>query len=117
MEFIELGKATRRVGIAMESSAAPVTFKKNRTRRNKTKRDIDTEPDATSGADADTGEDSPSVLATKLKNKLKTRTKPQSKLSFGGPDEVRSVSAVNSGLLILFGRKGMGKSSSSRSRN
>ena len=58
-------------GTAMESSAAPVTFKKNRTRRNKTKRDIDTEPDATSGADADTGEDSPSVLATKLKNKLK----------------------------------------------
>ncbi|CAL1712429.1 unnamed protein product [Somion occarium] len=70
-------------------SDPPVTFKKTKAKRAQRARDLEADP--TSEPAADTGEDSPSVLATKLKNKLKTRTKPQSRLSFGGPEEEGDV--------------------------
>ena len=74
----------------------PVMFKRKGARPSQRSRptEADAEPTTGTGSDtAGTGEDSPSVLATKLKNKLKTRTKPKSKLSFGGADE--DVSCCN----------------------
>lgn len=85
-------------------SDPPVTFKKTKAKRAQRARDLEADP--TSEPAADTGEDSPSVLATKLKNKLKTRTKPQSRLSFGGPEEVRSRSAASERLLSKFRQEG-----------
>jgi GC-rich sequence DNA-binding factor len=69
---------------------APVTFKRKGAKF--AQRSRPTEADAASEVASDTagtGEDSPSVLATKLKNKLKTRIKPKSKLSFGAEEDVR----------------------------
>ncbi|KAI0081642.1 hypothetical protein K474DRAFT_1656446 [Panus rudis PR-1116 ss-1] len=62
-----------------------VTFKKPKPKRGGRARDLAEEDD---GAVAmDTGEDSPSVVASKVKSKHKARKKPQTRLSFGGPDE------------------------------
>lgn len=80
-----------------------VTFKKSKTKRTQRTREIDAETATapTEDANAGTREDSPGILASKLKSKLKSRNKPQSKLSFGGPDEVRSVSEASEHLLSL----------------
>lgn len=69
----------------------PVTFKKKRTKRSQRAREQDVDAEPTSEATADTGEESPSTLATQLKNKLKTRNKPKSRLSFGVDEEVRML--------------------------
>jgi GC-rich sequence DNA-binding factor len=70
----------------------PVTFKRKGARPAQRARVAD--PDATvnneagSEAAAGSGDESPSAVAAKLKNKLKSRVKPKSRLSFG-VDEVR----------------------------
>ena len=77
----------------------PIMFKRKGARPTQRSRPTETGVDATTEVASDTagtGEDSPSVLATKLKNKLKTRTKPKSKLSFGGADEDVSCCSVQS---------------------
>ena len=71
----------------------PVLFKRKSSRHTQRARLTDSEPGTpteTAEDSAGTGENSPSVLAAKLKNKLKTRTKPKSKLSFGADEDVRS---------------------------
>ena len=76
---------------------APVVFKKSRTKS--TQRSRLATPDVTESA-ADGGQtadvedvESPSLLATKLKKRLKTLEKPKSRLSFGA-DEVRCHNAA-----------------------
>lgn len=70
---------------------APVVFKRGKQKHAQRSR-VST-PDITSqeegGSEVAEGEDSPSVLASKLKNKIKARSKPKSTLSFGGDEEVR----------------------------
>ncbi len=76
---------------------APVTFKRKGARPSQRSRttveDVGAGTTTEVGSEevAGTGEDSPSVLAAKLKNKLKTRSKPKSKLSFGGVDDDVSI--------------------------
>lgn len=72
------------------ADGAPVMFKRKGTRPSQRSRSTEADVIPTTGIASDaagTGEDSPSVLATKLKNKLKTRTKLKTKLSFGAADE------------------------------
>ena len=70
----------------------PVTFKRKGARPAQRARAVDV--DATvnsepgSEAAAGSGDESPSVVAAKLKTKLKSRVKPKSRLSFG-VEEVR----------------------------
>lgn len=71
---------------------APVTFKRKGARpaqRARSGVDFDvanSEPGSETVAGS--GDESPSVLAAKLKNKLKSRVKPKTRLSFG-VEEVR----------------------------
>lgn len=77
---------------------APITFKRKGARPTQRSRPTETE-DVASPHDASeaavisnipgSGEESPSVLAAKLKTKLKSRTQPKSKLSFGVDEDVR----------------------------
>ena len=66
---------------------APVTFKRKVARP--TGRARAAEPDVANSepgseaATAGSGDESPSVVAAKLKNKLKSRVKPKTRLSFG----------------------------------
>ena len=74
----------------------PVMFKRKGTRP--TQRSRLTEPEVASASEvasdtAGSGEDSPSVVAAKLKTKLKSRIKPKSKLSFGADEDVRSCNS------------------------
>lgn len=88
---------TRRLTFLLFTSPAmaelSVVFK--RTKSKPVPRARERSPDGTdaaeiSAANITTGaEDSPSTLATKLKNKAK-RSKPKARLSFGGDNEVRS---------------------------
>lgn len=67
------------------SSTPPLIFK--RTKSKPAQRTRQSSPDNAKAEEAtETGEDSPSTLATKLKNKVK-RSKPKSRLSFGGDDD------------------------------
>ena len=65
---------------------APVVFKKSRTKNTQRSRvatpAVEGAGDGGQTADVEDTE-SPSLLATKLKKKLKTREKPKSRLSFG----------------------------------
>lgn len=81
-------------------SDPPLTFKRSKNKRSQRTRGVDVE-EPTSEAAADTGEESPSSLATKLKNKLRTRNKPKTKLSFGVDDEVRVHTAMGDHVLIF----------------
>lgn len=77
---------------SMADEGSPIMFKRKGARNTQRARLTDSEPGTPSEAGSDTagtGEDSPSVLAAKLKNKLKTRNKPKSKLSFGADEDVR----------------------------
>ena len=56
-----------------------------------------------------TGDDSPSVLAAKLKNKHKSRTKPKAVLSFGGDEDVRSRTQRPGYLLMSVRQEGDGE--------
>lgn len=78
--------------------------------------DVDLAPsETTSSTAAGTGDESPSVIASKLKNKLKSRNKPKSKLSFGGDEDVRGrIYWIERMLMGFVGRKARAKSSSSR---
>lgn len=73
---------------------APVMFKRKGARASQRARTSETAVTAISEVAEDgstgTGEDSPSVVAAKLKNKLKSRIKPKSTLSFGVDEVVRS---------------------------
>ena len=63
----------------------PLIFKRKKAKSAQRTRDASPENDSattTQGA----GDDSPSILATKLKNKVK-RAQPKSRLSFGGADD------------------------------
>jgi GC-rich sequence DNA-binding factor len=67
------------------ASTGPVIFKRSKPKP--TGRARQASPDNTSEQSGDTAEEeSPSILATKLKNKVK-RAKPKSRLSFGGDEE------------------------------
>ena len=84
----------------------PVVFKKSRTKNTQRSRvatpDI-TESAGEGGQTADVEDDeSPSLLATKLKKKLKTREKPKSRLSFGA-EEVRCLNAAQGRWLMSGG--------------
>ena len=82
---------------------APVVFKKTKTKSSQRSR-VSTPVVADSTGDGQTADvedaESPSILATKLKKKLKTREKPKSRLSFGA-DEVRRRSATQERLLMF----------------
>jgi GC-rich sequence DNA-binding factor len=67
-------------------STQPLIFKRNKTKPTVRTRQTSPENDTDANASA-TAEDSPSTLATKLKNKVK-RMKPKSRLSFGADEEV-----------------------------
>lgn len=77
-------------------------FKRVKSKPAQRTRPSSPEQDANDAADsAATGEDSPSTLAIKLKNKVK-RAKPKSRLSFGGDEEEVCVSIVGkNGLLTV----------------
>ena len=71
---------------------APVTFKRKGARPSGRARVVDpdvanSEPGSEAAA-AGSGDESPSIVAAKLKNKLKSRVKPKTRLSFG-VEEVR----------------------------
>lgn len=75
------------------TDAAPLMFKRKGARPTQRSRPTDSDGATPSEVTSDTagsGEDSPSVVAAKLKNKLKSRTKPKSKLSFGADEDVRN---------------------------
>lgn len=65
---------------------------------------------------AGSGEDSPSVIAAKLKNKLKSRIKPKTKLSFGADEDVRDRPHKRVSILIIIIRRATEKSFRSKSR-
>jgi GC-rich sequence DNA-binding factor len=71
---------------------SPVVFKRKGTAAKPVQRVRERSPTGTGTEDVvplETGaEESPSTLATKLRKKVQ-RSKPKSKLSFGGDDEVR----------------------------
>jgi GC-rich sequence DNA-binding factor len=70
------------------TSTPPFIFK--RTKAKTAQRTRQSSPDNdTETAGAATGDDSPSTLATKLKNRVKKKTK--SRLSFGGDEDEVSV--------------------------
>ena len=69
--------------ILMIPSTSPVIFK--RTKAKTAQRTRHSSDNDTEAATAATGEESPSTLATKLKNKVKKKTK--SRLSFGGDED------------------------------
>lgn len=77
-----------RVQLEPMTSTPPVIFKRTKAKTALRTRDSspgnDTETSGTT-----TGVDSPSILATKLKNKVKKKTK--SRLSFGGDEDEVSV--------------------------
>lgn len=70
----------------------PVTFKRKGARPAQRARaaDVDATVNSEPGSEAaaGSGDESPSVVAAKLKTKLKSRVKPKSRLSFG-VEEVR----------------------------
>ena len=72
--------------MASSDSTQPLIFKRNKTKPTVRTRQTspENETDVTASA---TAEDSPSTLATKLKNKVK-RMRPKSRLSFGEEEEV-----------------------------
>ncbi|KAI0693217.1 nineteen complex-related protein 2-domain-containing protein [Cytidiella melzeri] len=94
---------------------APVTFKRKGARPTQRSRPTETDVASTTEVASDTagtGEDSPSVVAAKLKNKLKSRTKPKTKLSFGadedeGDGEVFQVKKSNLSRKIALGKSAM----------
>ncbi|KAJ3556790.1 hypothetical protein NM688_g1824 [Phlebia brevispora] len=71
------------------TEAAPVLFKRKSAKHAARSRAVDVDTKSgqiASGTAAGTGDEPPSVIASKLKSKLKSRNKP-SKLSFGGEEE------------------------------
>ena len=98
----------------------PVMFKRKSAKHAARSRamDVDAVPNETaSNSAAGTGDESPSVIASKLKNKLKSRNKPKTKLSFGGDEDVRGRNSRPGYMLMGFvGRKARGRSFKSRSR-
>jgi len=83
---------------------SPVIFKRKGNAAKPVKRVREKSPESQSKTDTDGGlatptvEVSPSTLATKLKKKIQ-KSRPKSRLSFGGDDEVR-MSSLSSVLLI-----------------
>ena len=82
----------------MEDVAAPVTFKRKGVRPAQRARAVELDVVAANsepGSEAAAGSDdeSPSIVAAKLKNKLKSRVKPKSRLSFG-VEEVRGRASL-----------------------
>src|SRR5882672_6498377 len=85
----------------------PVIFKRSKPKpgqrtRQKSPDSNDTASDITSQA----GDESPITLAAKLKNKAK-RSKPKSRLSFGGDDDTEVCVFTDLGELVLMGVRGM----------
>lgn len=84
----------------------PVVFKKSKTKTTQRSRVSTPEVVESAGEGGQTADvedaESPSLLATKLKKKLKTREKPKSRLSFGA-EEVRCLNAAQGRWLILRG--------------
>ena len=72
--------------MASSDSTQPLIFKRNKIKPTVRTRQTSPENETDVNASA-TAEDSPSTLATKLKNKVK-RTMPKSRLSFGAEEEV-----------------------------
>lgn len=68
------------------SSDSPVIFKRSKTKTTARSRQLSPETNAENSG-PEVSENSPSTLATKLKNKIK-KAKPKSRLSFGGDEEV-----------------------------
>ena len=63
----------------------PLIFKRKKAKSAQRTRDTSPVNDSATTAQG-AGDDSPSILATKLKNKVK-RAQPKSRLSFGGADD------------------------------
>ncbi|KAI0338869.1 hypothetical protein BDW22DRAFT_1457945 [Trametopsis cervina] len=95
------------------ADSTPVTFKRKGARPTQRSRPTELDAEATVEAASDTAgtrEDSPSVVAAKLKNKLKTRIKPKSKLSFGadedgGNEEVFQLKKSNLSRKLTLGKQ------------
>lgn len=98
---------SRNVTINM-SSDSPVIFKRSKAKPAARARPVSPEQDAETSA-SQTVEDSPSTLATKLKNKIK-KTKTKSRLSFGGDDEVSFILFIESSTLAHGGARQEGDS-------
>lgn len=82
---------------------APVMFKRKAARPKQRSRPAESGAVAASEAVSDTagsGEDSPSVVAAKLKNKLKSRDKPKTKLSFGADEDVSNRLSVRTWTML-----------------
>jgi GC-rich sequence DNA-binding factor len=89
------------------SDSSPVIFKRSKPKpgqraRQKSPNANDTASDFTSPAE----DGSPITLASKLKNKVK-RSKPKSRLSFGGEDDTEVCVFTDMGELVLMGVGGM----------
>ena len=96
---------------ASMADGMPVLFKRKGAKHSSRARAAEVE--ANEGAPSDnaagTGDDSPSVLAAKLKNKHKSRTKPKAVLSFGADEDVRGYIYVQGNLLMSEGQEGDGE--------
>jgi GC-rich sequence DNA-binding factor len=98
-EFFEVIQKSRVTFSESMTSTPSVIFK--RTKAKTAQRTRQSSPDnATETAGTETGDDSPSTLATKLKNRIKK--KPKSRLSFGGDEEVGVRIAHKDIVLILW---------------
>ena len=71
--------------MASADSTQPLIFKRNKSKPTGRARQTSPENDTDANTSA-TAQDSPSTLATKLKNKVK-RMKPKSRLSFGAEED------------------------------
>lgn len=101
-------------------SDSPVIFKRTKSKPAQRAREKSpTANDFATGEDTSDytsqGGESPITLASKLKNKAK-KAKTKSRLSFGGDDEVCVINGIQELLLMVGGRKEVGRSFRSRSR-
>jgi GC-rich sequence DNA-binding factor len=88
-------------------SDSPVIFKRSKPKPGQRAREKSPDTnDAASDVTSQAGDESPITLASKLKNKAK-RSKPKSRLSFGGDDDTEVCVFTDLGGPVLIGVCGM----------
>jgi GC-rich sequence DNA-binding factor len=83
------------------SDSTPLIFKR-KSKPTARARASSPEPDTN-----DSGIESPSTLASRLKNKAK-RAKPKSRLSFGADEDEVCVPIAPKNIVLIVGRRGLG---------
>lgn len=86
------------------ASTPPLIFKRTKAKPAQRARQTSPDNDTESGPQT-TEDDSPSILITKLKNKVK-RAKPKSRLSFGGDEDEVCVLNAHEDISLIWGRVG-----------